>query len=167
MGGAGDAAERDGIVGIALAADLALGEFDVVGKRIELLRRDPAELVADLVRRHMGCHRGARRKPARIRACGDRPLVLCRIHFECDIHVVRLKTELLGDDLGEHGLMPLALHVTSAVTETAPSGSTLTVTIDTAPFFGPAFSRASAVSKFDRSPMFDMPGSTMAAKPMP
>ena len=35
-------------------------------------------------------------------------------------------------------------------TDTAPSGSTLTVTIDTAPFFGPAFSRASAVRMFDR-----------------
>ena len=46
-------------------------------------------------------------------------------------------------------------------------GSTLTVTIETAPFFGPALSRASGVRSVERYPMFDMPGSTTAAKPMP
>jgi len=40
--------------------------------------------------------------------------------------------------------------VTSAVTDTAPSGSMLTVTIEVAPFFGPALSRASGVNSVER-----------------
>ena len=45
---------------------------------------------------------------------------------------------------------PWPCTVTSAVTDTAPSGSTLTVTIEIAPFFGPALSRASGVSSVER-----------------
>jgi hypothetical protein len=56
-----------------------------------------------------------------------------------------------GDDLRQHRLVALALHGdVGGRPKPQPSGSTLTVTIEVAPFFGPAFSRVFGVSKVER-----------------
>ena len=51
--GAGDAREGQRVVGIGAAADLAVGELDIAGEDVELLRRDGGELVAHLGRAAM------------------------------------------------------------------------------------------------------------------
>ena len=108
--GAGDAAERQRVVGIALASDLAAGQLDVVGHDVELLCRDALELLGQLPRRHMRRDGGARREAARVGAGGDRPLVLRGVHLERHVDVAGLQSQLVGDDLRQHRLVALALH---------------------------------------------------------
>ena len=108
--GAGDAAERQRVVGVAAAADLAAGKLDVVGHHVELLGGDGLELVGHAARRHVRRHRRARREAAGVGAGGDRPLVLRGVHLQRHVDVVGRKPQLVGDDLRQHGLVALTLH---------------------------------------------------------
>ena len=87
---------------------------------------------------------------AGIRAGGDRPLIFRRVHLQHHVDVVRREAEPFRDDLRQHGLMPLPLHGDVGRHRDRAERMMLTVTIDTAPFLGPALSRASGVSSVDR-----------------
>ena len=146
----GDATERQRVVGIAAAADFAAGKLDVVRQHVELLRGDAVELVAHLRRGDVRRDRGARGEAARIGAGRDRPLILGGVDFQHDFDVVDFRPSSRATICASTVSWLWPCTVTSAVTETAPSGSILTVAIDTAPFLGPAFSRACAVISVDR-----------------
>ncbi len=102
--GAGDAAERQRIVRVAAAADLAAGKLDVLGQDVELLGRDALELVRHALGGEMRGDRGAGREAAGIGAGRDRPLILGGVHLQHDVDVVGGEAEPLGDDLRQHGL---------------------------------------------------------------
>ena len=144
--GAGDAAERQRVVGIGAAADFAAGKLDIVGQHVELLGGDAFELVAHLHRGHVGGDRGAGGENGSNR-CRPRSTTgpwRCRVrgpprHRRAKGRAAR--TTICASTVS----WPWPCTVTSAVTVTAPSGSMFTVAIDTAPFFGPARSRAVAV----------------------
>ena len=52
-------------------------------------------------------------------------------------------------------------------TVTVPTGSSVTVAVDWAPFFGPALARSAGVSTAVMYPILDTLGSTAAVNPMP
>ena len=84
------ARERNRVIGIAAAADLATDEFNIVGQDVELLGGDACKLLPDANRREMRRHRSARRETAGIISAGDGPLILCRIDLEINGNVLNL-----------------------------------------------------------------------------
>ena len=102
--------ENGAIVRIRRAGDAAAGEHDICGGDVERSRRAAAR--RSRRRRRRGEMRGAGDRggeTAGIIAGGDRPGVLGGIDLGDDTNSAGSKPELVGDDLREHGAVPLAL----------------------------------------------------------
>ena len=112
--GAGHLAQAHALAGHALHVHAALGEHDVLGRALEELGADEARLVRHL--RGGALHRGAahRGHAARDRAhaVADQAGVAAHDHHRLERH-----RQLVGRDLGQRGLVPLALGADAQVHE--------------------------------------------------
>ena len=146
VAGGGQPRKCDCVVGIAARSRPAARELDLVGADIELRGRQFSELRLDLHRGEMRRAADRGREAAGIIAGGDRPGIARGIELGDDADVGRFQAERIGDDLRQHGAVALPCGTEATCTETEPSGSSATVAVACAPFFGPALRRSSGVS---------------------
>ena len=161
--GRGDAAERQRVVGIAAAADLA-------ARRARRRRRSTLSCLAAMalslsrICAAAMCAATAvpEREAAGIGAGGDRPLILRGVDFQHHFDVVGLQARARAATICASTVSWLwPCTVTSAVTDTAPSGSILTRRHRHRAVLGPGlFARLRASSRSR-----DSPCSTSPARP--
>src|SRR3989454_4650317 len=101
-----DGAERHGLARHSLHLELALHVLDIVWRRFEQVRGDPPALLLDLVQRHEngGATDRSGAAPVRPHAEGDRAGIAVD-----DVDLLDGNLELVGDELGERRLVPLAV----------------------------------------------------------
>src|SRR5262249_9076732 len=110
--GEGDRAERYCLVRYPPHLELTVGVVDVLGRRLEQVGGDPLALFFDLVEVHLdgGATDGRRAAPVRPHAEGNRVGVAVD-----DLDLLHGNAEVVGDQLGERGLVTLAVRVRSRV----------------------------------------------------
>ena len=137
----------DGVVGIAARARAAACELDLVGRDIELRGRDAAELVLDPQSRRDAPRRRPRRQSGS-NSCPTRSTRRPRgVELGDDANVGRLRGRAHRRRPAParcDGPGPAASRRHAPITP--PSGSSATVAVACAPFFGPALRRSSGVS---------------------
>ncbi len=106
VGGEGDLAEGDLLVGRAFHHELACDIFHVLGVRFEQMRGDQLALLFDLVHGHdeRGAAHGGRAAAVGAHAEGHDPRVAVD-----DLHVVHWDAEMVAHELGECRLVALTM----------------------------------------------------------
>lgn len=105
----GSPVELDEVVGVVAGKDAAISEFNAVGGDIQPRAGDRRQLVAHPHRGSLRCAANGRGKAAGTVAGGNRPGVLFGIHLKVHGDIGRLQTQLIRDDLRQHGGMALPL----------------------------------------------------------